>query len=224
MDMASKDLSIVETIESRVREDIINGRLVSGEQLIETDMARKYGVSRNTMREVSHMLVRDGLASFIRYRGVFVRTFDLKDLRDIYTARRVLQLYPLQAITCIPDELLEQMRQTIERAQNEVAQRNSHLVGSLSLYFHRLQVSAFSCSLINDLFLNISGQLRLIFTLPPDESIVQSPYWIDREHEIYEWMVKQDMKMVAARLADYLDESEKMLSQVVLKWARPLGS
>lgn len=224
MDTGSKDLSVVEAIERRVRDDIINGRLVSGEQLFEVDMARAYGVSRNTIREVSHILVRDGLASFIRYRGVFVRTFSLEDLRDIYAARRAMQLYPLQAAISLPDELLAQMHETIEQARAEVALEHWHLVGSLSLRFHRLQVSSLGCSLIDDLFLNISAQLRLIFTLPPDESAVQKPYWIEWEHEIHELLKQKRLQEAASKLASYLDESERVLSQVVRKWARPPGS
>ncbi len=216
----NKSLSVVETIERRVREDIINGRFVSGEQLVEIDMARTYGVSRNTIREVTHMLVRDGLASFVRYCGVFVRTFSLEDLRDIYTARRALQLYPLQAIASLPDELLAQMRETIEQANVEVALGRWHQVGSLSLRFHRLQVSSLGSSLIDELFLNISAQLRLIFTLPPEESVVQQPYWIAWEHKIYELLKRRKTQEAALELSLYLDESERVLSQVVQQWAR----
>src|SRR3546814_5760578 len=48
-------------------------------------------------REVLHLLVRDGLATAIRHRGVFVRSFCEGDLQDIYTARRTIQLSAIRS-------------------------------------------------------------------------------------------------------------------------------
>src|SRR5690606_26704039 len=122
MSDAMRSQSIVDAIGHKLREDIISGRLSPGEQLVEVELADAYKASRNSIREVLHMLVRDGLATSLRYRGVFVRTFCEADLQDIYTARRTIQM---QAIRCGPaydEALLRQMAEVLDQSRAALAQ------------------------------------------------------------------------------------------------------
>ena len=129
--------SVAEVIGMKLREDIIGGVLSPGTQLVEMELADAYQISRNSVREVLHTLVRDGLASAERYRGVFVRTFCEHDLQDIYTARRTLQM---QAIHCAYDDaLLQHMAATLVHAQEAMNQGKWQDVGTLSLAFHQVQ-------------------------------------------------------------------------------------
>src|SRR5699024_8779231 len=109
--------SIVEVLGHRLRDAIINGRLLPGQQLVEADLVEAYQVSRNSIREVLHQLVRDGLATSIRHRGVFVRTFCENDLADIYTARRVIQLQAIRCDDAYCPKYLDKIGANIERAQ-----------------------------------------------------------------------------------------------------------
>ncbi len=90
-------ISIAERISHQLRDDIMEGKLPPGTQLVEVDLAADYGASRNTIREVLHQLGREGLATFIRHKGVVVRRMERKDLREIYAARRALELQPSPA-------------------------------------------------------------------------------------------------------------------------------
>src|SRR5690606_6033477 len=141
MSDAMRSQSIVDAIGHKLREDIISGRLSPGEQLVEVELADAYKASRNSIREVLHMLVRDGLATSIRYRGVFVRTFCEADLQDIYTARRTIQM---QAIRCGPaydEALLRQMAEVLDQSRAALAQEEWRNVGTLSLAFHQVLVA-----------------------------------------------------------------------------------
>ena len=69
-------ISIAERISHQLRDDIMGGKLPPGTQLVEVDLAAAYGASRNTIREVLHQLGREGLATFVRHKGVIVRRME----------------------------------------------------------------------------------------------------------------------------------------------------
>ncbi|MFA5520363.1 MAG: GntR family transcriptional regulator [Castellaniella sp.] len=207
--------SVVDIIGHQLREDIISGRLLPGTQLVETDLAQNYRASRNSIREVLHLLVRDGLASSERFRGVFVRVFHENDLDDIYKARRTIQLSALHSTVDWPPVLLDEIEGIIIRARQAIASERWQDVGTLSLAFHQALVSVLGSRLINEFFLNISAQLRLIFTIVPDERIVQEPRWVEWEASILDHLRNAAHDAAEAELAAYLDESQEALTRIV---------
>jgi DNA-binding GntR family transcriptional regulator len=214
----AENVSIVDTIGRRLRDDIINGRLASGEQLVEVDLAQAYEASRNSIREVLHLLVRDGLATSFRHRGVFVRTFGVGDLHDIYTARRTIQLQAIRNGAAYSKALLDDMAKTIERAKREIKRQRWREVGTLSLAFHQIIVAVLGSRLIDEFFLNVCAQMRLIFSVGPDESIVQKPKWVDWEARIHQLLLEGRYAQAEKELAGYLDDSEAALSDMVRRY------
>src|SRR5690606_17401339 len=91
-------------------------------------------------------------------------------------------------------------------------------VGTLSLAFHQAQVSVLGSRLIDEFFLNISAQLRLIFTTGPDERIVQKPLWVEWEARIYECLLKGHYDEAESELTAYLNESQRALGRIVRRY------
>jgi Transcriptional regulators len=213
-----RSLSIVDEIGHRLREAIISGRLAPGEQLVEVDLAEAYNASRNSIREVLHLLVRDGLATAVRYRGVFVRVFCEADLQDIYTARRTIQMQAIRSGPAYTPAVLDKMAAVLQQSRTAMAKEEWQDVGTLSLAFHQVQVSALGSRLIDDFFLNICAQLRLVFTIAPEERIVQKPMWVERESLIYELLTQKRYDAAEAELESYLRDSEEALTSIVHKY------
>ena len=210
--------SIVDAIGHKLREDIIGGRLSPGEQLVEVELAEAYKASRNSIREVLHMLVRDGLATSIRYRGVFVRTFCEVDLQDIYTARRTIQMPAIRCGAAYDAELLDQMAAILDQSRVALAKEEWRNVGTLSLAFHQVLVAVLGSRLIDQFFLNICAQLRLIFTIAPDERIVQKPMWVERETLIHQYLSDGRFDAAENELDDYLQHSQQALTKIVRRY------
>lgn len=211
----AEKLSIVDVIGYKLRNDIIEGKLAPGEQLIEVDLAQTYDASRNSIREVLHLLVRDGLATAIRHRGVFVRKFHVDDLQDLYTARRTLELHAVRSSPPPSRALLNKMARNNKQAERALAKEQWQEVGSLSLMFHQLLVSMLGSKLLDEFFLTLCAQLRLVFFAEPDEKIVQAPLWIEWERRIHQCLCDGDIAQAEHELAEYLDASETALSKVV---------
>ncbi|GAA3736598.1 DNA-binding GntR family transcriptional regulator [Spinactinospora alkalitolerans] len=78
-------------IANQLRSAIMYGSLAPGDQLGETDLAGRLGVSRGPLREAMQRLVQEGLLRSERHRGLFVTELTPDDVRDVYTARLAVE-------------------------------------------------------------------------------------------------------------------------------------
>lgn len=195
----------------KIRAQIIDGRRMPGTQLREADLVSEFGVSRNTLREALQQLCRDGLATFVRNRGVVVRTLDRASLRDIYTVRRVLELQALRGHPAVFESpVLDAMRATLELGDQARAAGNWRKVGTHSLEFHQQVVALLGSAALNEFFKNILAQLRLVFAMNLDEASFQQP-WLVRDREIFERIEAGQWDAAQSLLLRYIDDSEQAL-------------
>lgn len=85
----AKNASLVAT--EVIREAIMDGRLEPGRRLKEEELARELGISRTPVREALLILQTEGLLEASPNRGATVRTYDVKDLGDLYMLRAALE-------------------------------------------------------------------------------------------------------------------------------------
>jgi DNA-binding GntR family transcriptional regulator len=77
---------------SRVLSDaIINGAYKGGEQLIETELQKKFKVSRSPLREAFRELEKKRLVTIQPRKGVFVKRISLEDMKEHYTVQAALE-------------------------------------------------------------------------------------------------------------------------------------
>ena len=89
-----------------LRQQILDGKYLPGDSLIETKLAEELGVSRTPIREAIRQLELEGLVDSIPNKGVIVRGISEKDIEDIYTIRKVLEgLAARWAVEKISDEI-----------------------------------------------------------------------------------------------------------------------
>lgn len=74
-----------------LREAIARGRFKPGQQLLEVELSKQFGVSRGLLREAMQRLTQEGLLVGRKNRGIFVATFGPEDLFDIYTSRIAIE-------------------------------------------------------------------------------------------------------------------------------------
>src|SRR5919107_5475974 len=83
--------STVDRVADELRRAVFDGELESGTPLREVAIAESLGVSRPTVREALALLVAEGLATREPNRGVSVASPDPESVRDVSTARIVLE-------------------------------------------------------------------------------------------------------------------------------------
>jgi len=72
-------------------EEIVNGRIRSGEHLVTQALARRFGVSHTPVREALVMLAGMGLLDVMPNRGAIVRKVTARGVREICQVRSALE-------------------------------------------------------------------------------------------------------------------------------------
>lgn len=91
-----------------IRSDILNCRLMPGEEVRELDLAERYEVSRQPVREALQRLERDRLVTVNPRQGYQVNPVSLADARDLFRFR--LALEP----ACVAEAVENASSQTLE--------------------------------------------------------------------------------------------------------------
>jgi GntR family transcriptional regulator, carbon starvation induced regulator len=88
--------TLTETLQQRIRQDIILGALQPGAKLKLEELSSAYGASVNTLRESLSRLAADGLVVAEGQRGFAVLPVSVEDLRDITQMRQLLECHALR--------------------------------------------------------------------------------------------------------------------------------
>ena len=82
-------------IASRLALAVHEHRLAPGTKLNEDEVADVYGVSRTVVRAALQRLSHDGLVELRRNRGAFVAQPSIRDAREVFEARALLEQHVL---------------------------------------------------------------------------------------------------------------------------------
>lgn len=88
--------TIVEKATQLIRELIISGRLASGERIVESKIAREWGVGQPTVREALKTLEGEGLVTYSPNRGCSVTELTGKQIEQITRLRATLETLAIE--------------------------------------------------------------------------------------------------------------------------------
>ena len=176
-----------------IKKRIANGTYEHGQRLQENDLAEDLMVSRSPVREALKQLVFEGVLEEFPNKGVYLRNFSGKDIRDIYDLRMILETYAIDYLvnnpTSFPLEELNNVRNCILSLEGDTIdyivepQINPHdaIVGATNNYyiidFHR-RASFYTMSYHNVLFqgenynINIQQHLNIVDYLLQEDNLL----------------------------------------------------
>ena len=89
--MSEDNYSLSSKVYHSIRNAILSGKYMPGDELKEKNIGDELGVSRTPVREALRQLELEGLISIIPNKGAFVEGVSLDDVRDIYEIRALLE-------------------------------------------------------------------------------------------------------------------------------------
>jgi GntR family transcriptional regulator, carbon starvation induced regulator len=104
---SSTSRTLADTAFELIREDIIHGRLVSGEKLRPDVLRERHGIGLSPVREALSRLASDGLAAAEGRRGYFVAPVLIDELLDVTRLRIEFSVMALRASIALGDEKWE---------------------------------------------------------------------------------------------------------------------
>ena len=114
-----QDTSIGKLVVRALRQQIFAGQLKPGEKVPECKIAEEMGISRGPVREALLVLEQEGLVTTSPRKGSRVAQITMKDIREIYTLRAMLEGF---AVSLFMDNMTQENISALEEALAELKQ------------------------------------------------------------------------------------------------------
>jgi len=152
---------------SWAREKIRTGQFAPGQRLIESDIMRETGVSRNKVREALQRLATEGLLTIEAFRGASVKSITWDEVRQIYKARMAIEGFAAAEFAASDNPGLKQKLKQAQTEMNHwVKQGNHERFAELNSEWHEIIIDGS----MNEYFRQFLSRLtihiyRLLFTI-----------------------------------------------------------
>lgn len=151
---------VSESVEQRLREDIMVGNIAPGCRINEIEFSERFGVSRPPLREALRKLESENLIVSIPRKGSYVTEMSLEDCMQIYRARVMLECGALDIIGERGDADLSAMERALE---TEGRMHGADVAGTVSMPEYHRAMSEFHNALVraccNRWVIHYHGQL-----------------------------------------------------------------
>ncbi len=138
----------------RIEQAVLDHRLAPGTKLKEVQLADLFGVKRGLIRKVLTRLAHSRLVEQTPNRGATVARPSLKEGRDLFVTRRVIESAILETLIAdVDDRHLAQLGVMLEREQQAYLREDSAQALALSVDFHR-QLARMAGNSVLDEYLN----------------------------------------------------------------------
>jgi DNA-binding GntR family transcriptional regulator len=204
-----------------IRSEIFEGRFEPGTPLPENMLAQALQVSRNTVREALRMLSNEHLLSYEVNKGVTVRSLVEADVRDIYTARRMLELSAIDELAAGTRSLpATAFSASLDASSKAATAGDWRAVGTANLRFHTEIVALHVSARFDEFFQRLMTEMRLGFLALKDPEPFHAPYF-SRNRELARMLHAGEYAPARAELADYLDVAGGQVAAAVAETAEP---
>lgn len=195
---------------------IVDGRLQAGEPLREARLSELLGISRNSVREGVRILEQSRLVRYEMHRGTVVSTPNIEQLRDLYDARRVVEVSALRNEVSSSDLAL--LDSAIDRLNAESRDGNAERIVAADLAFHRTIVGFHHNERITDFFTELATEMSYYFTVLSwvDEQYKHAEESIAKEHALIAQAIRsRDNQTAMMILGEHIDHNRARLEDIM---------
>jgi DNA-binding GntR family transcriptional regulator len=155
--------TLAKQVVREIRLQIFSGVLKPGARAVESEIAAAMGISRGPVREAFAELKKEGLIVMYPHQGTYVRNFTIKDIKEIYTLRALLEGY---AVTLALDHLQEQdlnwLRDILNQVSDMAEKKDVIEVSRLNMQFHRKILDLSGHKRLSDTWQSLLAQTQML--------------------------------------------------------------
>jgi len=132
-----KQKPIVLLVYEQLLDAIVHGKLKEGERLLEADLAKLFGISRQPVREALRMLVTDGFVELIPYKGVIVSTITSQEAKDTLELKGMVEGYAAwKGAEVFGPEIIAELEAILLKMEEHIAAAKSREIFQDNYDFH----------------------------------------------------------------------------------------
>jgi DNA-binding GntR family transcriptional regulator len=208
-----------EEIREQVIDEILSGRLAPGTRIVETRLAKQFGVSQAPVREALRDLALFGFVVCSPFRSTYVREISTEDLLESYPVRAALEsVAAREAAISIDDETLAMLEGHIAdmRCAAEVNDHRAHVDADFA--FHHTIIKAAG----NDMLEHVWQSMRLATTTLVTHAMTQmthrSMFEIGERHvAVLDALRSRDPLLAEVTMRRHIEEPGEWIREAVRK-------
>ena len=211
----TKNVAVYEVL----RQDIVDGKLKSGQKIIMSDVAKRFGLSEIPVREAIRRLESDGFVEFTPHIGAIVSKMDEKEVVEIYLIRIELEALATRlAVPHVTSDDIDYLEKINHDMGLAIKESRPEKLGSLNKDFHlRIYQAApypYLYKLISDLWEKVE-RTQSVFAYVPKRasaSVEEHDRIIkalrSKDLAAAELLIKKQKNRTMAALQQYIKDSE----------------
>lgn len=161
-----------------IKEHILSGKLEPNERITEEYIAAQLGISKSPIREALTRLEAEGLIRIEPRRGAYLKSFNVKDISELYDLREALEVHAVLTAQLTP-AVLNLLKRSVKLLlqQHKTKQKSGYIQHDID--FHSGIANATGNSRLVQALDNLQDQLRILrlktFDLSSDRGVHAHP-------------------------------------------------
>lgn len=199
---------------NRVRDMIIDGRLLPGTRIHETRLCESIGVSRTPLREALKVLANEGLIELVPSRGAVVRSFTAKDARDsLFVLGHLEGLAAALACETASDADIAAVRKIHDAMMRNYAERNRMEYFKLNQQIHSEIARLSGNAVLFAMHQTLQARLKRVRYLGHDRS-EQWQAAVAEHEQMIRCLEARDGAGLAAAVRAHINQAWERVSQI----------
>ena len=198
---------------------IVEHDLAPGTKLPEDTLAETFGVSRTRIRRVLHQLAHEGVVQLERHRGASVARPSVKEARDVFAVRRILEvgMMRLLAGSSLSAREIARLRRDVAEERDAYGRHDRRRAITLSGQFHLELARLTGNAALHGIMRELVSRTSLIIAV---HAPARGPICLCDEHEALIEAVRRGDAAEAARAMGL--DAFQILREVELPLALPV--
>lgn len=198
-------------IVDRIHAAVLEHRLPPGAKLGEGSLGELFGVSRTIVRQALFRLAEDKLVTLLPARGAFVSRPSVREARELFEARRVIELELIERFTrALAPEGLAQMREHLARERAAIAAGDAALRNRLLGEFHVLIAEHVGNGVLRELLSELVSRSSLVTLLY--QSAREASCSADEHEALLDAVARRDVAAARRLMQEHLGHVESGLA------------
>ncbi|MBW1960933.1 MAG: GntR family transcriptional regulator [Deltaproteobacteria bacterium] len=219
--------NIGEVIAQSLKEMIYEAELKPGQQLVQENIARMFGVSRVPVRDALQILINMGIAVNVPRRGVIVRPLSRKLLNELFEIRKILEGSAIKMVIHeITPDVFQHLNELVLKQSNALNKSDVKMNETLDDEFHRTLFEPLDNDTLNDLiFANWERikQARCSSTVVAEHGKKWIKESIQRHRKVLDAIKRKDEELAYRNIVENIESSRQEITDCLeeMGWIEP---
>lgn len=212
--------SLVGQITEFLTNAIVECQLHSGQRLVESEIQRKFMVSRAPIREAFRILEANGLVTTIPRKGTFVRIATPKYIEETLSVRAILEAYAARlAISNLQVEDVARMKSALSKMTKALNNKDFKSYFIYHKQFHDVFIHASKNETLIEIIENLKNRSIWFTNTYMARSVVEdsSKHHVQAHREIIDAFIEKDAVCVEARVKKHILQALERFQEVFSK-------